>query len=64
MTPLPDNPRVIVWIQDDQLLGVATNVSPETHLTLVRTKDAWVEYQAGLPFANSVLDGPTVPEKS
>lgn len=58
MTPLPDEPKVVIWVEDGKLLGIATNVSPDTNLTLTNCQQDFLTYSSGLPFANSVSDSP------
>lgn len=56
MTPLPNEPQVVVWVEEGKLQGIATNVSPDTHLTLTNCQQDFLSYSSGLPFANSVCD--------
>jgi hypothetical protein len=56
MTPLPDEPKVIVWVEGSSLMGVGTNVSPDTLFIFAYTEEDFLKYSQGLPFVNSVLD--------
>lgn len=56
MIPLVDEPKVVAWIKDGLILGLATNISPDTHFTLVDNELDFIDYAAGLSFSNSILD--------
>jgi len=53
MTPLPAEPKIIVWIENGELQGIATNVSPDLNVIRVNNKIDYREYAAGLPFEDS-----------
>lgn len=55
---LVDEPKVVIWIENGELVGLGTNVSPD--LTAIRTnnKKDFLKYTEGMPFVNSILDKP------
>lgn len=55
-TYLVDEPKVILWIQQGELGGVATNISPDLIVTRCNTPQDFEAYSAGMHFKNSILD--------
>lgn len=50
MTPVPLKPKVVVLVNENRELVVATNnVSPDMEVVIARNPDQFVRYSTGLP---------------
>lgn len=51
MTPLPSNPRVVILIEPDGSMKIATNIDPELVVQVTKSQRAYHEdLKLGLPF--------------
>lgn len=58
MIPLPENPTVVVLVDDRKLpVAVATNVSPELNLIIANTSKAFEDEARGKPFVTRIECG-------
>lgn len=62
MTPIPNNPTVILAIgQDGVVVATANNIADNVKLTVVRTWEAFHQEQKTFPFVDLHPDYPTKP---
>jgi hypothetical protein len=54
MTPLPTNPKIVIWLDDDgtTILKIASNIAPLPELEVKIVRNGWhyADEAAGKPF--------------
>lgn len=50
MTPIPVDPRVVVYMRDGKVAAVASNVAGDLKVEVVDTNEAYGESTGNLPF--------------
>jgi hypothetical protein len=54
MTPLPNDPTVVVYINEQrEVIAFASNIAYDLRVVAVRNKDQWNDKRAGKPFVSA-----------
>ena len=56
MTPLPDQPKVVVFIEDGKIRATADNIAPNLEISVVSTREMFTDESLGKPFVYPDLE--------